>query len=329
VTFLTSLAFVVIATVASPQAIAGIERSASIDHARADFEAGRYADAASALESMTKSEPEDAMAYYWLGRARLEQGDYRHAIDAFTRAVNLDSDNSEYFRWLGRAEGEVADREHSFSAARRVRPALEKSVRVDPSNVAARRDLMGFYLEAPWLMGGSDGKAWSQVLAIAAIDPMAGHLARAAYWTHKNDTNRAKAEYGAVVEAGPREIGPYIEAAEFYERTRDAAGLRVIIDLAAKIDSNEPQLMYFRGVLAVLSGIALADAEEALRAYAEGVPRRSDRPAPSAARDWLGQVYEALGRPDEAATEFKKALALDPNRKSARESLRRLEQQKK
>ena len=73
----------------------------------------------------------------------------------------------------------------------------------------------------------------------------------------------------------------------------------------------------------------IADAEGALRAYAEGVPRRSDRPAPSAARDWLGQVYEALGRPDEAATEFKKALALDPNRKSARESLRRLEQQKK
>lgn len=327
-TLLISLAFVVIAA-ASPQAIGGIERSAPIDRARADFDAGRYADAASALESATKSQPDDAMAHYWLGRARLEQGDYRHAIDAFTRAVNLDSDNSEYFRWLGRAEGEIADREHSFSAARRVRPALEKSVRLDPSNVAARRDLMGFYLEAPWLMGGSDGKAWSQVLAIAAIDPLAGHLARAAYWTHKNDINRAKAEYGAVVEAGPREIGPYTEAGEFYERTRDAAGLRAIIDLGAKIDSNEPQLKYFRGVLAVLSGIGLADAEEALRAYAEGVPRRSDRPAPSAARDWLGQVYEALGRPDEAATEFKKALALDPNRKSARESLRRLEQQKK
>ena len=328
-TLLTSLAFMVIATVASPQAIADVERSASIDHARADFEAGRYTDAASALESVTQSKPEDALAYYWLGRARLEQGDYRHAIEAFTRAVNLDSDNSEYFRWLGRAEGEVADREHSFSAARRVRPALEKSVRLDPSNVAARRDLMGFYLEAPWLMGGSDGKGWSQVLAIAAIDPMAGHLARAAYWAHKNDTNRAKAEYGAAVEAGPREIGPYLEVAEFYERTSNAAGLRAIIDLAEKIDANEPQLMYFRGVLAVLSGIALADAEEALRAYAERVPRRSDRPAPSAARDWLGQVYEALGRPDEAATEFKKALALDPNRKSARESLRRLEQQKK
>jgi tetratricopeptide (TPR) repeat protein len=327
--FLTSLAFMVIAAVASPQAIAGTERSALIDHARADFEAGRYADAASALESVTKGKPEDAMAYYWLGRARLEQGDYRHAIEAFTRAVNLDSDNSEYFRWLGRAEGEVADREHSFSAARRVRPALEQSVRLDPSNVAARRDLMGFYLEAPWLMGGSDGKASGQVLAIAAIDPVAGHLARAAYWAHKNDVNRAKAEYEAVLAAGPREPGPYLEAAEFYERIQDSTGLRTMIDLATKIDPREPQLMYFRGVLAVLTGIGLAEAEDALTGYAETIPRRSDRPAPSAARDWLGRLYEALGRTDQAATEFKKALALDPNRKSARESLRRLEQQKK
>jgi len=187
---------------------------------------------------------------------------------------------------------------------------------------------MGFYLEAPWLMGGSDSKAWSQTVAIAAIDPVGGHLARATYWSHKDDSNRASVEYEAVVRAGAREVGPYLEAAQFYERTKNVAGLRASIDLAAKTDGDEPQLMYFRGVLAVLSGVGVPDAERALSAYAK-IPRRSDHPTPSAARDWLGQVYEALGRPDLAATEFRKALALDPNRKSARERLRRLEQREK
>jgi len=82
-----SSAFAVIAIAASPQATVSAARSVSLGDARVDFEAGRYAEAAVALEFVTTSRPEDATAFYWLGRARLEQGDYHHAIDAFTRAV--------------------------------------------------------------------------------------------------------------------------------------------------------------------------------------------------------------------------------------------------
>jgi tetratricopeptide (TPR) repeat protein len=301
----------------------------SIERAHADFEAGRYALAASEFEWAANANQADSAAYYWLGRARLEQGEYDRAIAAFARAVNLDSNNSEYYRWLGRGEGEVADREHSFSAARRVRPALERSVRLDPSSVAARRDLMGFYLEAPWLVGGSDSKARAQVEAIAALDPVAGHLARAAYFRHKKDADRARAEYEAVANAGPRDVRPYLEAAEFYERSSNAAGLQTVVDAMQKIERDEPQLLYFRGVLGALTGVGLEKAERALAAYLDRVPPRSDRPGPAATHEWLGRVYLALGQPGWAASEFRKALALQPDRDIARDRLRQLEQQKK
>ena len=306
-----------------------VTQSEAIERARADFDAGRYGQAAQVLEPVTIADTHDVAAYYWLGRARLEERDYHRAVDALTRAVNLTPDNADYRRWLARAQAEIADREHSFTMARRVRQGLEQAVRLDPSNLAVRRDLMGFYLEAPWLLGGGDGKAKAQIDAIAAVDPIAGHLARAAYWRHKNDGARARTEYEAVLKAAPATISPYLEAAEFYERADDGAGLQKAIEGAQEIDPEEPQLMYFRGAYAVLTRTGLDKAEHELLGYLDGVPPRSDRPPPAATHEWLGRLYEALDRPDQAMVEYRKALALQADRDSARDRLRRLEQRKK
>jgi tetratricopeptide (TPR) repeat protein len=300
----------------------------AIETARADFEAGRYAQAARVLEPVATLDTRDATPFFWLGRARLEGHDYRGAVEAFTRAVNLSPDNAEYRRWLARAHAEIADREHSFTMARRVRQELEVAVRLDPSNVAVRRDLMGFYLEAPWLLGGGEGKARAQVDAIAALDPIAGHLARAALFRHKNDGPRARAEYDAVLQAAPPTISPYLEAAEFYERADDAAGLQRTIEAAQRIDPGEPQLMYFRGAQSVLTRTGLDKAEHELLGYLDRVPPRSDRPSSAAAHEWLGRLYEALNRPDQAVAEYRKALELQSDRNSARDRLSRLQQRR-
>ena len=268
-----------------------------------EFEAGRYAAAAAVLESATEGGSRDGAAYYWLGRARYEQLSYGKAIDAFARAVGLSPDTSEYHRWLGRAEGEEADRTHSFLLARRVRQEFEQAVRLDGSNVAARRDLMEFYLEAPRLIGGGDDKAWSQADAIAAISPVDGRLARAAYWAQKRDYTRASAEYSVVVSSTAERIDGCVEAAGFYEKTADAAGLRPVVDRLAHIDPTGWPVAYFRGVLGVLTGVDLADAATSLRTYLDRVAPRSDRPSPAAVHEWLGRLEEARHRSDLAETE--------------------------
>jgi len=306
----------------------GTSQADAIETARADFDAGRYAEAVRVLEPVATLGTRDATPFYWLGRARLEGHDYHGAVEAFARAVNLSPDNAEHRRWLARSHAEIADREHSFTMARRVRQELEQAARLDPSNVAVRRDLMGFYLEAPWLLGGGEGKAKGQADAIAALDPVAGHLARAALFRHKNDGAHARAEYDAVLQAAPPTISPYLEAAEFYERADDAAGLKRTIEAAQKIDANEPQLMYFRGAHAVLTRTGLDKGEHELLGYIDRVPPRSDRPSSSAAHEWLGRLYEALNRPDQAIREYRKALELQSDRSSARDRLGRLDQRR-
>jgi tetratricopeptide (TPR) repeat protein len=311
------------AATAVPQSIEPVER------ARGQFEAGGYNEAAAGLQSIVAAESDNAGAYYWLGRARFELRDYVRASEALKRATELAPKDSEYHRWLGRAYGEQADRERSFTLARRVRQEFEEAVSLAPSNVAARRDLMNFYLEAPRILGGGADKAWNQAEAISAIDPIAGHLARAVCWIHRNDAEglaKAKSEYEAVLTATPRQAGPYFETAEYYEKRKDAAGLQQAVDGASRIDPNAPELAYFRGVLGAVGGVRVSEAEASLKTYVTLVPPRSDRPSRASAHEWLGRLFESTGRRVLAADEYREALRLEPNRRSARDSLRRLGQ---
>ena len=90
------------------------------------------------------------------------------------KSVSLDPKNSLYHQWLGRPYGGKADRDRSFSLAKKVKNEFQEAVSLNPSNIAARRDLEEYCLDAPWIAGGSKDEALQQVNAIAAIDPVAG-----------------------------------------------------------------------------------------------------------------------------------------------------------
>jgi tetratricopeptide (TPR) repeat protein len=294
-----------------------------VDQAREQFNDGRYGEAADILKARVEYAPRDAAAYFWLGRARFELRDYTGAIAALERGVQLNPDDSEYHRWLGRIYGEEADRKRSLSLAGRVRQQFENAVRLGPKNLAARRDLLEFYLEAPWIVGGGDDKARQQVTAITELDSNAGHFAYAAYLAHRSDYSHAAGEYRAAVSGRPARIESCFEAAEFFEKREDAAGLRAAADGAASVDPAEPRLLYFRGVAGVIAGADAGAAESLLQQYL-AVPARSDRPSAAASHEWLGRLYEKLGRVADARSEYRVSTALNPDRKSTRERLRRL-----
>src|SRR5207249_6867768 len=117
----------------------------------------------------------------WLARCDFQLAEYDQAIIYAERTVDLEPGSSQSHLWLGRSYGLEAERAHSFLLARRVRREFETAVQLDPGNLAARRDLMEFYLEAPRVLGGGQDKAWQQAEAIAARDAVDGHLARAAF----------------------------------------------------------------------------------------------------------------------------------------------------
>jgi tetratricopeptide (TPR) repeat protein len=309
----------------SSTAAARADQKEQIQKAQHQIEGGEYAAAITSLQVVVSQEPGSAEAHYWLGRAYYENRDYDNAAAKEEKAVSLEPKNSLYHQWLGRAYGGQADRERSFSLARKVKKEFEEAVRLDPSNIAARRDLEDFCLDAPWIVGGSKDEARAQVEAIAAIDPIEGHLARAALDKAQGKLDLEENEYRQVLSAKSSKIDPYFEAAEFFSRQNKPMDLEATIQAASAVSPNDARLEYYRGVLGVSKGgVASAQAEQYLKAYVASTPNRSNWPPHAAAREWLGKLYEAQGKRAEAAEQYRAALQLDPGRKEARNRLDKL-----
>jgi tetratricopeptide (TPR) repeat protein len=302
------------------------DASGAIEAAQNQFNAGNYAAAISTLQATSSQNASSAAAAYWLGRSYYEIFDYDSAIAQLEKAVSLDPKNSIYHQWLGRADGGKADRDRSFSLAKRVKKEFQQAVTLDPSNIAARRDLEEYCLDAPWIAGGSKSEALDQVNAIAALDPIQGHLARALYDSEglKKPAD-AESEIRQVLNAKLKTADPYFEVANFFETLNKPADMQAAVQLASQVAPNDPRLAYYRGVVGVLANTNLPVADEDLKAYLASTPERSDWPSHAAARKWLGRLYEAQGKPIQAAEQYRSALRLDPKNKDARARLERLE----
>lgn len=303
----------------------GVQADA-IDAAQHQFNAGNYAAAISTLQATASQNSSSAMAAYWLGRSYYEIFDYDNSIAQLERAVSLDPKNSLYHQWLGRADGGKADRDRSFSMAKKVKREFQQAVILDPSNVAARRDLEEYCLDAPWIAGGSKSEALDQANAIATIDPIQGHLALALYYREGlKKADDAESEIRQVLSAKPKTPDPYFEVANFFERQNKPADIQTVVQSASQVAPNDPRLAFYRAVAAVLANTDLAVADENLKAYLASTPERSDWPSHASARKWLGRLYEAQGKPAEAAEQYRAALRLEPKNKDARARLERLE----
>jgi tetratricopeptide (TPR) repeat protein len=293
--------------------------------ARRQYDAGEYQQCAATLRAALERNARDAELYHWLSRCYFELQNHDHAVSSAERAVQLDPKNSVYHDWLGRAYGRKAEHAILFSAfslARKTRREFEEAVRLNPSNLAAQRDLIEFYFRAPGIVGGGDDKARRQIELLAGHDPIEGHLARAEFWLDKKKPDLAEEEYRQVLEAQPKRVEPYLEIADFYLKRSYAAGMERALEAAASVDASDRRLAFYRGVAKVLPGTDLAEAERLLKSYVATVPPRSDLPSHGSARQWLGRLYEREGKCAEAAEQYRQALKIEPRMKSLQEDLR-------
>lgn len=304
---------------------AAADLSALLESAQHQFGTGNYLAAIATLRSVISLNPLSAEAFYWLGRCFYEISDFDNAIAHAEKSVALQPENSVYQDWLGRAYGAKADRERSFFIARKVKKQFEQAVRLDPTNITARRDLQEFCMQAPWIVGGNSEEARAQVDAIVKIDPIEGHLARAAFDAESlKKLDLAEQEYMEVLAAKPGKPDPYFEAAVFFQGESKLAEMKSAVEAAAQVNPNDPRLAFYRAVGMIAAGIDLGRAEEYLKSYLASTPDRSDWPSHAGAREWLGRLYEAQGKRAEAAEQYRASLQLDPGRKSARSRLDQL-----
>ena len=324
-----ALAGILFLAMSVPAIAAPADIASEIQAAERQFNAGNYSAAISTLQSAVSQNPSSAEGYYWLGRSYYEVSDYDSAVAQAEKSISVDPKNSLYHEWLGRAYGEKADRDRGlsgFGLAKKVKKEFQEAVRLNPSNIEARRDLEEYLLDAPGIVGGSKEEALEQVNAIATIDPVEGHLARALYSRQAlKKPDDAESEMRLVLAAKPKRVEPYFEVADFFQTENKLSDMSAAIQAAAEASPSDPRLPYYRGVVTVLSSAGYSSAERDLKSYLASTPTRSDWPPHAAAREWLGRVYEAEGKRSEAAEQYRAALQLDPKRRESKSRLAKLE----
>ena len=295
------------------------------------YNGGLYRQAAEALNAAIQRDPQESSLHYWLGRCFYELRDYNRAISSLERAITLEPGRSDYHDWLGKSYGRKAEEANRFSAfssislAHKTHREFETAVRLDENNLEAQRDLIRYLLNAPGIVGGSEGAAQQRIHALAEMDPIEGALAQAELLASRKKFEAASQEYRKVLDMKPDRIGVYFEIAEYYRDHGDAVGMSEAVDAGAPLAPSDHRLDYYRGIAAILGNRDPAEAEQELRRYLNTVPDNANVPSHSTVHEWLGKLYDREGQLDRAAQEYQAALVLDPRNKQASEGLKALQ----
>jgi tetratricopeptide (TPR) repeat protein len=310
-------------TVGGTTALAGQSAAGDAQH---DYNIGRYNRAVDALNSAIAKSPDDAALHGLLGESYYQLREYPRAAASLERAIQLAPKVSEYHDWLGKAYGRRAEESVLFGAmswARKTHREFEIAVELDPRNFEAQRDLIRYEMNAPSVIGGGDEKAMKQIDELEKLDPIQGLLARGEFLQTKKRFPEADEVFGKILESNADRAGVYFETADYYRDRPNAQKMSEAIEKGERIDPDDRRLKFYKGVLLVMEGKSPNEAEMLLKSYLSTVPDNSDLPPHAAAREWLGKLFESLGRYSEASEEYRRSLNLDPHNKEVEEEYKR------
>ena len=180
---------------------------------------GHWKRARAIVEDRVTRAPDDPLANFLFSQVRNAFGDRESPLPAAEKAVALDGRTAKYHRQLAEVLGVSAQHANVFQQAllaRRFHKEIDAALTLDPRDTQAWRDLMEFYLLAPGIIGGDEGKAAATVQRLAAIDPAEGFLAQARLAAYHKQTEQTEESLRKAVEAQPTSYRAHMALAQFY-----------------------------------------------------------------------------------------------------------------
>lgn len=262
-------------------------------------------------------------ADHCLGRLELARDEVDAAIERFATAAAARPEISAFHRWLGEAYVEKIDAVNAFAKlalAKKAIAALEKAVELAPTDLDARDSLVGFYVNAPPIAGGSKEKAAAQVAELKELDPAKGNALQGRLHFNEGEWAEAEAAYLAALEADA-ENADYQYLIGFSQQQQERYDAAIAsFERAIEIDPGAMSAYYQIGRTAVFAGDHVERGAECLETYLE---RPAKRGAPGHEHAWwrLGMLRELQGDKEAAGEAYREALAIDPKHEEAGKAL--------
>jgi len=204
---------------------------------------------------------------------------------------------------------------------------LAKAIELDPGNLDAREEELGFLMHAPGIAGGSMRKAEERVAELRALDWLRGTRVQAEMLEIQDDFEGAAALWNAALKKFPEDAESHLMLGRGYQREgryREAdphfQWLSRKKDLRFLLWGN-----YGLGSSRVEGEYDQQAAVEHLREYLAKLRDVFPKlPSRSRAYELLGRAYEQLEQPDAARTAYIRAVELDDGNETAQKALTEL-----
>lgn len=304
--------------------------AAELDEAGSLIEAGRYDEARQILERTVKDPAQEAQSLVLLTRISNRLEDYEQGMRSGKQAVKLLPESSvahyEYAVALRTKLSKVSKVKAMFSLGT-YKQELQRARELDPNNLAAREEEIGFLSNAPGFAGGDKARAAELIEELKALDWRRGMLMQSELQQVQGDRAGMIATHERILEKHPDDDGIRLALAVLYqneERWADADAQLVLL-----LDAERPGLarvaQYQRARTRILGEYEQDEAVRILERFIEEVPAGFDgRPGKADAFWRMGNAQEQLGKRDDARRSYERALALQPEHEDARKALKAL-----
>jgi len=206
--------------------------------------------------------------------------------------------------------------------------ALAKAIELDPQNVDARTEQIGYLIYAPGIAGGDVDTARSKIAELEVIDRRQAMQMLAELEQHEEHPDAAIEAYRALLENDPDDAESRFGMAyllQRQERWQEADEQLAILE-----SHPSPRMAlnarYQRARTRVLGRYEQETAVEMLLAHLESLDADLKGVSPRWAALWrLGNAHEQIGRADEARAVYQEALTLEPGNEQITDSLANLD----
>ena len=300
-----------------------------LDEARSLIDEGRPQRARELLERTSPPPSGESEQLLLLARACNALEDYECGLENAKRLVELEPKSSDAHYALTvalRIKLQKVSRMKAMWILGDYKDAFKRAIELDPKNLAAREEQIGFLANAPGIAGGDKDEARAR---IAELEKLSWHRAMVARsgleFAEERDADAVKT-LKSILEKHPEDDESRLGLAFWYqrkERWADADREFALLEKSERANVAGSAL-YQRARTRVMGRFEAQKAVEQLRSYLESPNDFAGAPSKAAAWWRLGNAYEQLPDRDAAREAYRKAIALDPEVGEAKKDLKAL-----
>ncbi len=158
----------------------------------------KYAEALKLVSTVVSQEPGNLKALETLGDLHAQLLEWESAKNSYSRLIRLNPKNPEAHYKFGGSLAMIAQNCSSLNALKLLSPmrsSFETVLKLQPNHLEARWALLEYYLQVPFLLGGSESKAREYAKELFALSAVDGYLANAHIAEHYERYDEARQYY--------------------------------------------------------------------------------------------------------------------------------------